>query len=221
MPRARHPGTVLRRILLGTTAGLLTLAGCAAPSSPAATDAGPTDAGTTATESPSDASAGPALTDDAAAFLAEHDLTGLGAADIVDRLDRLALEDRGDLVASVRADEVILADGAAEVAVPLPADRFYVAVAPYVDQTHECFFHSPTTCLGELGGEEVHVRVVDDAGEVLADEELTTFANGFVGLWLPRDVEGTIEVTHDGRTGAAPFATTDDGATCLTTLQLA
>ncbi|MHB1064925.1 MAG: CueP family metal-binding protein, partial [Georgenia sp.] len=125
-----------------------------------------------------------------------------------------------DLMASVRPEVLLLSDGVAEHSLPLPADRFYVSIAPYVNQTHECFFHSLTTCRGELGGEDVTVRVVDDAGEVLVDEERTTFANGFVGMWLPRDVTGTIEVTQGGRTGVVEFSTDADGATCVTTLRL-
>lgn len=96
-----------------------------------------------------------------------------------------------------------------------------MSVPPYVDQTHECFYHSLATCQGELSGEDVRVRTVDDeTGEVLVDEQTTTFDNGFVGFWLPRDIAGTIEVSHDGLTGTAGFTTTDDGATCLTTLRL-
>ena len=34
---------------------------------------------------------------------------------------------------------------------------------------------------------------------------------------LPRDVEGTIEVIYDGRTGQSNFSTSKEGATCLTT----
>src|SRR5690625_6954320 len=124
-------------------------------------------------------------------------------------------------MASVRADELVLADGEQEVTVPLEEEGgFYLSVAPYVDQTHECFYHSLTTCQGELTDQDLDVRVVDEAGEALLEEKSTTFDNGFVALWLPRDVQGTIEVSCDGRTGAPAFATADEGATCLTTLQL-
>ncbi|WP_255375519.1 CueP family metal-binding protein [Saccharomonospora sp. CUA-673] len=107
-----------------------------------------------------------------------------------------------------------------EIAVPLGEDRFYLSVAPYVDETHECYYHSLTTCRGELANEDIGVRIIDETGEVLVDEQVTTFDNGFVGFWLPRDIEGTIEVTHDGRTGQSNFSTSKEGATCLTTLQL-
>lgn len=154
-------------------------------------------------------------------LLARYGLDGLPVEAVIDELDRLGGADRPtDLMASVRSEALLLSDGVAEHSLPLPADRFYVSVAPYVNQTHECFFHSLTTCRGELGGEVVTVRVVDDAGGVLVDEERTTFANGFVGIWLPRDVTGTIEITQSGRTGVVDFSTGADGATCVTTLRL-
>lgn len=157
------------------------------------------------------------------AFLAEHDLAGMTAVEIIDHLDRLGGSERpSDLMASVRPDELLLSDEASEVALTMPEDRFYVSVAPYVNDTHDCFYHSLTTCTGELSGESVQVTIVDRAtGDVLVDEETTTFANGFVGFWLPRDIEGTIKVEYDGKTGEADLSTRDDGATCVTTLQLA
>ncbi len=140
---------------------------------------------------------------------------------IVDHLDRVPVTERPtDLMASVRADQLVLADGEQEIAVPLDEDGFYLSVAPYVDQTHECYYHSLTTCRGELANEDIGVRIIDETGEVLFEEQVTTFDNGFVGFWLPRDVDGTIEVTHDGLTGQSNFSTSKEGATCLTTLQL-
>lgn len=158
-----------------------------------------------------------------ASLLSVHGLDGMDGAAMVDHLDRLVGDARpADLTASVRADELLLSAGDEEVAVPLPEDRFYVAVAPYADSTHECFYHSLTTCQGELADAQVHVRVVEDGtGEVLLDEDVTTFGNGFAGLWLPRDIRGTLQVTHEGRTGEVAISTDAEAPTCVTTLQLA
>jgi hypothetical protein len=158
----------------------------------------------------------------AAPLLARYGLQDMDAATIVDHLDRLGLQQRpSDLKASVRPTELQLTWGTKEYDLPLPSDRFYLSVAPYLDQTHECFFHSLTTCKGELGGKQVRVRVTDDAdGSVLVDEEQTTYANGFVGFWLPRDIRGTVEITYAGHRGQASFGTDDDAPTCLTTLHL-
>ena len=61
--------------------------------------------------------------------------------------------------------------------------------------SHDCFYHSLTTCLGELDNEDIQVTITDDA-------------------------TGLIEVSYQGRTGTTEFSTTDDGATCVTDLRL-
>lgn len=152
--------------------------------------------------------------------LAAVGLAGLTGREIVETLDQDPTARPLPLTASVRYDEVIVGDGTAEVSVPIDGDQFYLSVAPYATQSHECYFHSLATCRGELAGTDVAVRIVDDAGTVLVDETTTTYANGFVGFWLPRDISGTVTMTVDGTTGSVPFATGPDDATCLTTLQL-
>lgn len=157
-----------------------------------------------------------------ASLLTEHDLTGMTAPQIIDRLDRMSVSDRPtDLIASVRPDALILTADEQEMSLAMPADVSYVSIAPFVEQTHDCFFHSLTTCRGELSSQPIEVRILDSAtGDVLVDEATTTFDNGFVGYWLPRGAEGTIEVTYAGRTGTTAFSTTNDAPTCITTLQL-
>src|SRR5699024_9005954 len=124
-------------------------------------------------------------------------------------------------IASVGIDELVLTDQNQEITLDLPANLTYVSVAPYVTQTHDCFYHSLTTCRGELDSEPVEVTFTDETtGETLVDEQTTTFDNGFIGFWVPRDTTGTIEATHEGRTGTTEFSTADDGATCVTDLRL-
>ncbi|QVQ51377.1 CueP family metal-binding protein [Spiractinospora alimapuensis] len=194
------------RLVGALAVGVITLTGCSS-----------TDAEGTAEET----SGGGEPTE----LLAEHGLDGLDGTELVDRLDTMAVSDRPtNLVASVRPDSVMVSDGIsdAEVAIDVPDDLFYVSVAPYVDQTHECYFHSLTTCLGELRDEEVEVTITDDAtGEVLVEETTTTFDNGFVGYWLPRDIDATISAAHDGKSGELQIATGDEDPTCLTELRLA
>ncbi|GAB3812602.1 CueP family metal-binding protein [Tessaracoccus terricola] len=160
---------------------------------------------------------------DTDAFLAAHGLAGLDVTQIIERLDTTPLADRStELMVSIRPNEVVFADTSSEVALPMPEDSFYLSFAPYVSQTHDCHFHSLTTCTGELQSADVHVTVTDNqTGETVVDESTTTYANGFLGLWLPRDLDATLTVTSDGRSASAPISTagTED-PTCLTTLQL-
>ncbi|PZR55167.1 hypothetical protein DNL40_01975 [Xylanimonas oleitrophica] len=123
---------------------------------------------------------------------------------------------------SVGEEELTVVDaGGAESRLALPADERYVSVAPYVDRTHECYFHNLATCRGELTDTEITVTFTDDDGQVLLQETARTAANGFAGFWLPQDVSGTITVEHDGRTGQVPFETAPGSPTCITTLRLA
>ena len=147
---------------------------------------------------------------DAQAFLARNGLAGKDVKAIVSELDRTQDDKAKGLKGSVRQGELQLTDASgATAALPIPSDSFYLSMAPYVSQTHECFYHHLTGCQGEL------------AGKALVDEQVTTYANGFVGFWLPRDVTGTITVAYDGKTVKAPFATDGTSPTCVATLQLA
>lgn len=155
-------------------------------------------------------------------ILAKHGLADKDAVQIIDQLDRTNVADRPtNYKASVRVDELLVSDAEGEVALAMPSDRFYLSIAPYVTKTHECFYHSLTTCKGELGGKDVRVTVTDDAGKVLVEDDATTFDNGFIGFWLPRDVAGTVRFEYDGKRGEVAFSTGKDAPTCLTTLQLA
>lgn len=57
-------------------------------------------------------------------------------------------------------------------------------------------------------------------GEVYVEKDTETFANGFIGVWLPR--ERTVEVTAAmaGRTGTVVTGTGAEDPTCMTELQL-
>lgn len=165
-----------------------------------------------------DSSAPVAETDNSFASLSEME-----GVDLVDHLEATALVDRPNtIMASVRADEVQLSDmeSGEDTSVALPDDEFYLSFAPYVNQTHECYFHSLTSCVGELQNVEMNVEIVSSDGDVLFDETVTSNDNGFTGIWLPVDIEATLTVEYDGKTGTAEIATGDEDPTCLTTLEL-
>jgi hypothetical protein len=145
---------------------------------------------------------------------------GKNAQQIVEAIDSSPDARPLDFTASVRGSELILAVDERETSLALPSDKFYLSIAPYQTRTHECYFHSLATCRGELANADVTVKLVDEQGKVLVDGATTTYANGFVGFWLPRDIKGTVQVTYDGVTGTVPFATTEGSPTCLTTLRL-
>lgn len=157
---------------------------------------------------------------EAGSLLATHGLEGKSGREIVEALDQEAAARPLPLMGSVRYGEVLLSDGTTEEVVPIEGDEFYLSLAPYETFTHDCFFHNVGTCQGELVGEDVHVTITTDDGEVLVDEDATTYANGFVGFWVPKDVKGTITVEKDGKVAESPFSSDPEGATCVTTLPL-
>jgi hypothetical protein len=207
----RAPGRTITAAALSVATALV-LSACSAVDEP--TRAAPTNSeAPQATAQPQDQ------------LLADQGLDGLDARAVIDSLDALPVAERSTtLMASIRPNELLLSDDQErETALAMPADEFYVSLAPYVEQTHECYFHSLTTCKGELQNVDVLVVVTDKAtGEVLLDETRTTFDNGFTGLWLPRDIDASITIEYDGLSATSDLSTrTDDDATCVTTMQLA
>lgn len=196
-----------KTVVAAALVALLATSGCSQPTTPAA----PGPAASTA--------ASAATSDD---VLASLGLAGLDGRQIVEKLDQDSTPRPLPMKASVRSDRVVVGNGKAEVGVPITGDDgFYLSIAPYATRTHECYFHSLATCKGELTGRSVHVTITDSTGRKLVDADATTYANGFVGFWLPRGIKGTVTVTTDGRTGTVPFATGPEDATCLTTLKVA
>ena len=157
-------------------------------------------------------------------LLQEHGFADADAQEIIDQLEALPVAERPrDLIASVTATSLQLQDDAGrEAELPLPEDQFYLSVAPFVETTHECAFHSLTTCRGELRSRELTVSVVDSSsGEVLEEGTRTTHDNGFLGLWLPRGITAELTCTLEDYTGTASISTqAEDDLTCLTSLQL-
>lgn len=168
---------------------------------------------------PPTAAAPSAAAADVEAFLAAHDLAGKSVTEIVDALDATNDDRESGPFGSVRSGELILADDRSEVALPIE-DAFYLSIAPYVNQTHECYNHSLSGCQGELVDTDLDVTIVGADGTEIFAGDRTTGPNGFAGFWLPRDIDATITITADGRSATTRIGTGADDPTCLTTMQL-
>lgn len=202
-----HPRNITRALSAALLTAALGLVGCADD--------------TPATESAPLTADAPPRTGDA--VLAAHGLDGMPVEEVIETLDAMPVAERPtDLIASVRPDVLLLTDAShQEYQLPIEGDEVYVSVAPYVSGTHECHFHSLTTCRGELAATDVHVTVTSSDGEVVLDDDLQTYDNGFVGIWVPRGIEGTLTVESDGRSGSTEIATTSaEDRTCITDIQL-
>ncbi|MEI7268640.1 copper-binding periplasmic metallochaperone CueP [Pectobacterium versatile] len=156
---------------------------------------------------------------DANAFLAKQGLAGKSVEQIVDTIDQSPQDRPLPYSASITSKELKLSDGQQQYSYPL-GNKFYLSFAPYIQQTHPCFNHSLSGCQGELANTAFDVKITDKAGNVIVQKTLNSHQNGFVGVWLPRNIEGTINVTYQGRVASSPFATYDDSQTCMTALPL-
>lgn len=99
----------------------------------------------------------------------------------------------------------------------LPKDEFFVSIAPYYGITHPCATHYLTGCNSELKNEEFGIIIKDMDGNVIIDETKTSQPNGFIDLWLPRDKEYTIQITHNGNIINSTLSTFEGDNTCITT----
>jgi len=174
------------------------------------------------TSSTASATAGTAedLDPKARQLLSRHGIQATTAEEAVTALDRVPQPRPLALTGSVGYDQVVLADDTDQVTVPLGGGQFYLSAAPYRTYTHECYHHNLGGCQGELTDTPIHLTVTTDTGQVLVDEDTTTYANGFTGYWIPRNLTGTVTITAEGVTASTPFDSGPDGPTCLTTLHL-
>jgi hypothetical protein len=120
---------------------------------------------------------------------------------------------------SSRAFNFQFADGSKAV-IAMPEDRMTVSIAPYIMKTHPCSGHYPSTCRGELANTPVHVKAVTVDGHPLLDEDTVTLPNGFVDLWLPRDLQIDVSLKARGLQATVRVGTFDKDITCITTPKL-
>ncbi|MET4060669.1 hypothetical protein ABIB35_002220 [Arthrobacter sp. UYP6] len=153
-------------------------------------------------------------------LLREHGLERATVSEVVEQLDRTNEDRASGLSASVTYDSVTLQDDGQEAVLTMPEDEFYLAVAPWTTTTHDCFHHSLSGCQGELVNTPVQVLITDAAGTVLVDDAASTYDNGFVGFWLPKDIAGSLTITSAAGTATGTFSTFADSPTCITTLRL-
>lgn len=154
-----------------------------------------------------------------AAFLAEHGLAGKTVEQMVDAIDQTPQARPLPWSASVTSTALKLSSGEQTYTLPL-GEQFYLSFAPYEQQTHPCFNHSLSGCQGEMPDTTFNVKVTDKNGEVLLQKPMKSYQNGFIGVWLPRNIEGTLEVSYKGKTASHAIATNNDSQTCMTELRL-
>lgn len=138
--------------------------------------------------------------------------------DIVEELENTT---KKDVTGVVYQDYIEITKGGDTKKIYDKKDMFYVSIAPYITNTHSWTLHVLAGCQAELKNTDIQVKLVDEkTGNILYDGEKTTYNNGFMGFWLPRDMEVDISMEVDGNTGQYSFSTFNDSNTCLTEFKL-
>lgn len=102
----------------------------------------------------------------------------------------------------------------------LPQDRMVVAIAPYIRSTHPCSTHFMSSCRSELTNTPVKVTAATPDGTFIVAKNLFTQANGFLELWLPRNLEIDLIIEARGLKTSGRISTFENSNTCITTTRL-
>ena len=152
-------------------------------------------------------------------FLEKEGLDGLTTVQMVEKLEAKTI-DPNNYNASITATQLSIYTSIKTYTFDVPDDLFYLSIAPYINQTHPCGTHSLVTCRGELKNTTFYVLIKDELDNIIFDQEITSGSNGFAGLWLPRNMTGTIYVEYNNFSATTDIETYDSSNTCLTTLKL-
>jgi hypothetical protein len=77
-----------------------------------------------------------------------------------------------------------------------------------------------SSCQGELAQRAFYVTAVDQDGNLLVNETVTTLRNGFFELWLPRKRIIDLSIQGLNRSAQGKITTFDASKTCVTTFRL-
>lgn len=106
-----------------------------------------------------------------------------------------------------------------KVIIPQPDNEMYIAIAPYVNETHSCETHYISGCQAELKSRSLLISANTENGQILA-KTLQSLNNGFIEVWLPKETEITITINYNGKIAEEKISTFEGDRTCITTMQL-
>lgn len=148
--------------------------------------------------------------------LKQLDLENTEIKEVVNNLDQ-RIDEPTNVGARITGDKLFLYDNEKEYSLDLPTDSFFVSIAPYINEVHPCTIHNLVSCRGEIFNQTMRIRIVDENNQIIIDEDRTTQANGFIGIWLPKGISATLKVDYDGLTVEYPISTYSESDTCITT----
>lgn len=149
-------------------------------------------------------------------MLAKYDLSDLSIKEMVDKLERITDEKEG-LNASITATTLVLYDNQNKFEFKLPTEEFYISIAPFITESHLCQTHNLVSCRGELSNKEFEITIVKSDGVEILSRKMVSMDSGFIGIWLPKDIDATLTVNYEGLTVSSLISTYDTSDTCITT----
>lgn len=143
---------------------------------------------------------------------------GLDQLDVIEMVNQLdhRLDEPANFSASISSTTLTLYDNELVYEYELPSDLFYLSFAPYLTSTHPCATHNLVSCRGELVNKDFMITITKDDGTVIVSESMRSMDNGFIGLWLPKDISASLQIDYLDRSVSVPLSTTNDSNTCLT-----
>lgn len=106
------------------------------------------------------------------------------------------------------------------VKIELPNNEFYLAVAPYLNHTHSCEIHYTSSCDGEMKERTFEINALDEHGNLILNNSISSMRNGFFELWLPRNKSIKLQIKYNTSIGEEILTTSDGSRTCITTIKL-
>src|SRR5699024_2222988 len=123
--------------------------------------------------------------------------------------------------ASITSSELIVTDeNQKETTYDLPDDKFFVSIAPFINEMHPCDIHSLTGCQAEFANADADVYSRASSGNVSLDEYKEAEVHGFIDLSLPRDDTYIVTIRQDGKKATSDISTFDRGNSFITVMQL-
>lgn len=159
-------------------------------------------------------------TNDDLTILDRYNLQNMDIYELVSYFEETLNEDEA-LNVFITGKALTINDHKDTIEIDLPQEQFFLSLAPYINQTHPCSNHNLITCRGELTNQNFELKIIDlNTNVIIIDQTVTSEKNGFIGVWLPKNIDVQITVTQNNLSSTTQITTNNTSNTCLTTLKL-
>ncbi len=151
-------------------------------------------------------------------FLLRYNLEGMTIYEVIHELE-VNNNDFTGLTAVIKTNQLLLSDERGDFVIIMPENEFYISIAPYINNTHPCIYHNMLTCQGDLTNQNLNVIITLNEEQII-NGEFTTYDNGFIGFWIPKNEEVEITIEYQHLFGVMHFVSNESASTCVTNMRL-